>query len=358
MTVFNARLGWWLPNPRRKGWFRWNRSGPRLGISYTAIELFGLTDDEKKFVNLSDGGHFENLGVYELIRRGCRYVILCDGGQDGAFALEDLGNLIRKCRMDFGVEIEISTDSIRDRTGKGWSGSHCVVGKIHYLSVPKSGGGPLVPDPDGRIPYEQGLLIYLKPSITGDEPFDILEYYRRVPEFPHESTADQWFNESQFESYRRLGLHIAETTFRRAREKPEVPVRDIQDLFDYLSEFWHPPSPKVAEHATAQAEEYSRILEMLRQNNLTTLDPVLFPTAQSGGLGNRDEFYICNALIQLMENVYTDLDLEQYYDHPHVGGWMNVFRDWAKQPAFRHAWSISKTTYNGRFQNFYQDRLQ
>ena len=358
MTVFNARLGWWLPNPRRKGWFSWNRSGPRLGINYTAIELFGLTDDDKKFVNLSDGGHFENLGVYELIRRGCRYVILCDGGQDGAFGLEDLGNLIRKCRMDFGVEIEISTDSIRDRNGKGWSSSHCVVGKIHYLSVPKSGGVSLAPDRNGRVPYEEGLLIYMKPSITGDEPFDILEYHRRVPEFPHESTGDQWFNESQFESYRRLGLHIGETTFRRVREEPEIPVPSIQGLFNYLNEFWHPPSPKVAEHATAQAEEYSHILEMLRQSKLASLDPVLFPSVPTKGLADRDAFYICNALIQLMENVYTDLDLEQYYDHPHVGGWMRVFRDWAKQEAFRDVWSISKTTYNRRFQNFYEDRLK
>jgi hypothetical protein len=366
MTVFNARLGWWLPNTRRKGLFRWNRSGPRLGINYTAIELFGLTDDEKKFVNLSDGGHFENLGVYELIRRGCRYVILCDAGQDGDLGLEDLGNLIRKCRTDFGVEIDISTDSIRDRTRKGWSTSHCVVGTIHYLAVPKSTGGSLKPDPAGRIPHEVGLLIYLKPSISGDEPFDILEYYQRVPEFPHESTVEQWFNESQFESYRRLGLHVGETTFRRAREKPELPIGStknnsdtIQGLFNYLAEFWHAASPKLAERATAHAEEYSRILESLRkQQNLNTLDAVLFPKARGQTISNRDEFYVCNALIQLMENVYNDLELEQYYAHPSVGGWMSVFREWAKQPEFQSAWAICKSTYNGRFQNFYEDRLR
>jgi patatin-like phospholipase len=372
MTVFNARLGWWLPNTRRKGglgrWRRWlpgqrpagwNSSGPKLGINYTAIELFGMTDDNKKFVNLSDGGHFENLGVYELIRRGCRYVIVSDAGQDGAFGLEDLGNLIRKCRLDFGVEIEIATDSIRDRTAVGWSRTHCVVGKIHYHAVPKYADGRLTPDANGEIPHEQGLLIYMKPSITGDEPFDVLEYYRRVPEFPHESTADQWFNESQFESYRRLGFHVCETTFRRDREQPEAAVQNTTALFRSMSEFWHPPSPRVAEHATTHAEAYSRVMELLRSRpEFSPLDRVLFPTAPQSGLTDRNEFYICNTLIQLMENVYTDLDLEQYYEHPHVQGWMAVFREWANQEAFHRTWMINRETYATRFRRFYDDRLR
>src|SRR5262249_15063238 len=150
----------------------------------------------------------------------------------------------------------ICTDQIRDRNQKGWSNSHCVVGKIHYLGVPKHDAeGNIVLDTNGEPKHEQGLLLYLKPSITGDEPFDIQEYYRRVAEFPHESTADQWFNESQFESYRKLGMHIAETAFARYPDK----VGDTEDLFDSLERFWHPPSPKVAEHSTDHAEEYSRI---------------------------------------------------------------------------------------------------
>lgn len=378
MTVFNARLGWWLPNPRRPGgwlsagigWRRWlpkrarfaswDSAGPTLGISYTAIELFGLTDDEKKYINVSDGGHFENLGVYELIRRGCRYVILSDAGQDGAFCLEDLGNLIRKCRIDFGVEIEIGTDSIRDLNAKGWSATHCVVGKIHYLNVPQFENGQLKRDAAGQPEHEVGLLLYMKPSITGDEPFDVLEYYRRVPEFPHESTADQWFNESQFESYRRLGLHIGETTFQRRREVPDEPlVGGPKALFEFLWEFWHPPSPRVAERSTAHAEQYSHIMELLREKHqFEPLDRVLFPEIKSQGLvDKRSEFYVCNALIQLMENVYTDLDLEQYHKHPHVVGWMTVFKQWASQDAFGRTWMISKDTYAKRFQNFYEDRL-
>jgi len=66
---------------------------------------------------------------------------------------------------------------------------------------------------------------------------------------------------------------------------------------------------------------------------------------------------MCNALIQLMENVYADLDLEQYWEHPHVGGWMSIFRDWAKQQAFSDTWAVSKSTYAPRFQRFFEDRL-
>src|SRR5262249_37655205 len=93
MTVFNVRLGWWIGNPRNKTsrlrkWLgRRPKStshlpGPRLGLLYTILELFGATDDSRGFVNLSDGGHFDNLGVYELVRRCCRYIVVCDAGQD------------------------------------------------------------------------------------------------------------------------------------------------------------------------------------------------------------------------------------------------------------------------------------
>jgi hypothetical protein len=356
MTIFNVRLGWWLPNPRVRTW--WDHAQPTLGLSYTGVELLSLTDDEKEFINVSDGGHFENLGVYELIRRGVPYIVACDAGQDSAFNLEDLGNLVRKVRIDFGVEIEIATDQIRDRHAKGWSDTHCVVGTIHYLGVPKfSPNGRIRINSAGEPLHETGLLLYLKPSITGDEPFDILEYYRRVPEFPHETTADQWFNESQFESYRKLGMHIAEKAFCRYTGI----VNTVPKLFKELEHFWHPPSPKIAERSTEHTVEYSRIMELIRKSpRLRPLDPNLFSKIGEIGMlpvNQRDEFYICNALIQLMENVYADLDLEQNHNHPHVTGWMDMFRYWASQNAFNRTWEIAGPTYANRFRNFYHDRL-
>src|SRR5438067_2304393 len=155
-----------------------------MGLFYLLNELTGGASDRSWYVNLSDGGHFENLGLYELVRRRCRYIIVSDAGQDFAFAMGDLGNAIRKCRVDFGVEIEMRLDQIRDVDASRRSSTHCVVGTIRYPNAP-----------DGLA---EGRLVYLKSSITGDEDFDVIEYARRVPGFPHESTADQWFNESQF----------------------------------------------------------------------------------------------------------------------------------------------------------------
>ena len=57
---------------------------------------------------------------------------------------------------------------------------------------------------------EPGMLIYIKASLNGNEPPDVKQYAALDPRFPHQATSDQFFDESQFESYRRLGLHVVE----------------------------------------------------------------------------------------------------------------------------------------------------
>jgi hypothetical protein len=250
-------------------------------------------------------------------------------------------------------------DLIRNRDAKGWSQAHCVVGKIHYRRVPKCDATGRVMFGNGAPLHEEGVLVYLKPSISGDEPYDVLEYYKRVPQFPHESTGDQWFNESQFESYRQLGLHIAEMAFRRYASEDQAVYPP--ELFDRLKNYWHPPSPRISAYSTEHTLEYSRIMELIRsREELSYLDSALFDGIRDHGLkvANRDEFYLCNSLIQLIENVYADLDLEENYDHPHVSGWMRVFKNWVREPAFQRTWKISRNTYAERFQNFYSDRLE
>ena len=117
MAVFNVRLGWWLRNPRCAD--EWKDSTLGLSLFQLLSEMFGLTTDASKWVYLSDGGHFENLGVYELVRRRCRYIIACDAGEDGAMSFEDLGNAIEKCRADFGVDIEIDVKKLRRLADSG-----------------------------------------------------------------------------------------------------------------------------------------------------------------------------------------------------------------------------------------------
>ena len=192
LTVFNVRLGWWIGNPRMD---RWRHNSPRQGLFYLMSELFGYAGTQRKYINLSDGGHFDNMGLYELVRRRCMYIVVCDAEEDGGYTFEGMANAIRKCRVDFGVVITLQTNGIAPAEATGRSRVHAMVGTISYPGV----------DACGR-------LIYLKASVTGDEPIDVLEYKARFPVFPHQSTGDQSFDESQFESYRVLGLHIAGLT--------------------------------------------------------------------------------------------------------------------------------------------------
>jgi hypothetical protein len=191
MTVFNVRLGQWLGNPRHRRTSR--RATPIFGLPYLLNELLAGTDDEAAYVYLSDGGHFENMALYELVKRRCGLIIVCDAEADDCYGFSGLGNAIRKCRIDLGIDIELDVSEITPKkTGKP-SKRHCAVGTIHYETVDKSA--------------PTGTIIYFKASLTGDESTDIKNYRTMHPQFPHESTVDQWFTESQFESYRQLGYH-------------------------------------------------------------------------------------------------------------------------------------------------------
>lgn len=193
MTLFNLRLGRWSPNPVKDG--TWKRSSPRIGLFSILAELFGLTDTEASFLNLSDGGHFENLGLYELVRRRCQLIIVVDASCDDKYHFDDLGNAIRKCLTDFNIPITLDVRSIQNDDKAALQRSCCVTGRISYHQA--DGGS------------QEGVLLYLKPAVIGGENADLFNYYRLHPEFPHQTTADQWFDESQFDSYRSLGKHIA-----------------------------------------------------------------------------------------------------------------------------------------------------
>jgi len=190
MTLFNARLGAWLGNPGPHGEKTWQFRGPKSATRSLFSEALGLTNDRSEYVYLSDGGHFENLGLYEMVRRRCRYIVVLDSGADPEYNYEDLGNALRKIRIDMNIAIEFDeelTGPLRARKKR------CSVARIIYSTV------------DGDC--EDGYLIYVKPMCLGNEPPDVLSYRASHECFPHESTADQWFNESQTESYRILGMH-------------------------------------------------------------------------------------------------------------------------------------------------------
>ena len=295
----------------------------------------GSTTNRSKYINLSDGGHFENLGIYELVRRRCRYIIACDGEQDSSLTFNGLANAIRKCRVDFGINIDINLDQIRKVAENGSSTAHCVVGTIDY-------GNDIC-----------GKLLYIKSSLSSDEPSDVQEYAKREPAFPHQTTGDQWFDESQFESYRALGQHVAHATFGRAASNPSR-IRDKCAFFEYLSALWWPPTPDIKANASARSEELAQLFERSRQaQSLATLDHLAFRTRPQ----NRDEHYYINALIEHMEHTFTDLNLERDLDHPQNQPWIGRFREWASDPVFRAVWDNTKHTYSERFRRFCEDEF-
>jgi hypothetical protein len=208
MAMFNLRLGWWMPNPGRAE--AWRQDTPTYSTAYLLRELLGQTDERATYVYLSDGGHFDNMGLYELVRRRCRYIIVCDAEEDAGYRFAGMGDALRKCRIDFGAEIEIDLDGMRAAGGR----RHMAIGRIRYAATrtdDAAGAGTTDETGEARI----GTLVYLKASTHADDrlPADVHSYSRAHPAFPHESTADQWFSESQFESYRKLGEWIATEAF-------------------------------------------------------------------------------------------------------------------------------------------------
>lgn len=197
LAMLNIRLGYWLINPRRVA----RRSSAivdksvrfvsRVGPLYLLKEMFSRLNERSRFVNLSDGGHVENLGLYELLRRRCKYIIVCDAEADPLMKFTSLAHVMRLARIDMGIQIDFGADLKKIRKDdSGQSERHCAFGTIKYG------------------PGETGELLYIKSSVTGDEVEYIREYRVRNPDFPHETTGDQFFDEAQFEAYRALGYHI------------------------------------------------------------------------------------------------------------------------------------------------------
>jgi hypothetical protein len=212
MTVFNLRLGWWLGNPGPAGNDSFFRSQPVLAVRPIVDELFGRTNDRNKYVYLSDGGHFENLGVYEMVLRRCSRIVVVDASCDADATFGDLANAMRLISIDLGVPITFADDfSIYARGNTSTPPlAYWAEGIIEYSAVDLGA-------PDGKI-------YYLKPTLYGREPRDVFSYAQSSEDFPHESTADQFFSESQLESYRALGRYIGAAFISELKAKPEYPA--------------------------------------------------------------------------------------------------------------------------------------
>ena len=196
----------------------------------------GSTGTGRRLWNLSDGGHFENLGAYELIRRRVPVIVIVDAEADPDYTFEGLGNLVRKARTDFGAKIEfLDENKICEWRNK----SPKERGRFGTLEMMRRGGGrrtnerssdtdksdvSTIGEVDGRrdslayaalakVHYEsatdagemsRSMLIYVKPTLVGDEPVDVKHYHAEHPDFPQQTTADQFFDEPQWDEQERM----------------------------------------------------------------------------------------------------------------------------------------------------------
>jgi hypothetical protein len=196
LTLANARLGLWFGNPANDS--TWCVTEPPLGVGPLVREMLGLTTERNPYIYLSDGGHFENLGVYEMVARRCRFIVVSDAGCDPNYTYDALGYALRRIRLDLGIPVEFVAPLAATREAQGHGNPHGAVAVIRYAFA----DGPTAPD---------GTLIYLKATLSGGEPVDVWNFAKSNPEFPHDPTTDQFFDETRFESYRSLGFYSVTT---------------------------------------------------------------------------------------------------------------------------------------------------
>jgi len=362
-TALNLRLGLWLPHPLT------NKDGaPPLAGWLFFEEMFGVTKSGLRartvkptpvapYVHLSDGGHFENLALYELVRRHCRYIIVSDCGADPQVAFDDFGNAVRRIREDFGVEIEIDLSPLRPNAAR-LSKQHVAVGTITY-------------DPRGDR-KDTAILLYLKPTLTGDEPCDITQYRTRNGDFPHESTGDQFYDEAQWESYRRLGEHAAHSALRFVEHEKRGNL-SADTIFNGARWEWYQSLERREEKILELTGRLAALEQQLRQEAPAWFVNEMYPELEFLGVKNATDppttpaqatpeeigktLHFLTQMIQLMEDVWFGVSLDTHWTDPNNVGWINTFQRWAYTPSFRLWWPILKPMYGRKFRRFMEERL-
>lgn len=332
LTMFNVRLGWWFGNPSRQ---KKGDSSPWLSLRYLAVELLASATPDSAYLMISDGGHFENLAVYELIRRKVGVIICSDGEADGSYGFDGLGRLLRMCEVDFNAWVDIDLSSVRPDPATGKSRTHCAVGRIRYS--------------DGS----KGWFVYVKASWKGNEAEAVQQYRKANPAFPHESTGDQFYSEDQFESYRRLGREAGLEAFAR--------YSNVQPLTEYISKDLKAilaPELVTPSAFTGLAARLNGLYSRLGSEE--TLMPIAWQFSrglQDPGLPARDlnlaQHYFCMEALQLMEDAFDDLSLDDTFHHPDSRGWRMTFEHWVTSAALNQVWKGNRQNFGERFAKFW-----
>ncbi len=237
LAVFNMRLGQWLLNPSagKHSWMSWIwrhvqiLPWPTLPMLLADHLLFDAED--RAWCLVTDGGHSENLGLWALLQRRCKLIVVSDAGEDPRHSFEDFLKVCRRVRLFHGVEvldlhdkrpIDLQPLSVKEDDTCRY---HFFIGRVLY------------PDdymPDGVQPRtcKEGYIIYLKPSLTKDEENDLLRHFHHRQPFPHDPTVNQFYDPDMVESYRQLGFHIGRLLCSQLPENLANANRiDVEELF-------------------------------------------------------------------------------------------------------------------------------
>jgi len=230
MSFANVRLGYWWSAPqlgrqfgrqdRKTCWesFRFWLLTRLPTFTYLYNELTARYSREFDRQYLSDGGHFENTGAYALIKRRIPLILVSDNGQDSDYAFADLESLVRLVRLDEGGEVQIlgGKDLAQFLKRKKCTEPTFFIDPEQdpdWQDKARAGGSPsfalamriTFSDEDDEKAQEPIEMIWIKPSRLSRLPQDVAVYGRSHADFPQQSTGNQFFDEAQWESYRRLG---------------------------------------------------------------------------------------------------------------------------------------------------------
>ena len=228
LAVTGARLGAWLPNPTFVAQMRqartdeghvndWTLPGlPRVRrLTYLLREVFNLHSSSDRLLEVTDGGHYENLGIVELLRRRCTTIYCVDGGGDSPPTAPGLAEAIALAQAELGVTITLD-DPWSSEPGSGAPLSPqapLAVLSATLSKTPVITGTFTYPEASGLPPHQrQGRLFVARALLTPETPYPLLSYAAQHPEFPHDSTSDQWFEDGQFNAYTELGRELGRIT--------------------------------------------------------------------------------------------------------------------------------------------------
>lgn len=366
MSLFNIRLGYWLENPNRVKTMA-NTENRVFWPLYLLKEMFSKTNAEDRLINLSDGGHTgDNVGIYPLLKRRCKVIIACDAECDKNLSFGSFTEALRHAYIDEGIDVDIDLTMIRPDPSSGRSQKHCAVGRIRY--------------PDDDRTDQKSWLIYLKSSLTGDEPEPVLNYKVDNPSFPHQTTADQFFDDAQFEAYRALGVHITEHTFGKWIKSPDF--TKLQNAYSPFgtnnskhttgiykeNDTWTCLQIMHSTHDAADDIDFQNLDDKLMQlQKMFMSSPDLGKYYQECYLGgdtlqplelHEQITQACMMQARLMEEVFFARKLYRHGNAPANHGWMNLFRQWGRCDTFCIQFGNITHLFSPKFVNFYYNHIE